>query len=63
MTRYFCQLLNVSRSGFYNYLSSADKRQERALADEQAGALIKKAFNRKGYKKGSRSIKMTLENV
>ncbi|WNR43686.1 IS3 family transposase [Paenibacillus roseipurpureus] len=63
MTRYFCQLLNVSRSGFYNYLNSADKRQKRALADEQAGALIKKAFNRKGYKKGSRSIKMTLENV
>jgi putative transposase len=53
MTRYLCQLLDVSRSGYYNYLNSADKRQERALADEQAGALIKKAFNRRGYKKGS----------
>lgn len=62
MTRYLCQLLDVSRSGYYNYLNSADKRQERALADEQAGALIKKAFNRRGFKKGSRSIKMTLEN-
>ncbi|EFM11085.1 Integrase catalytic region [Paenibacillus curdlanolyticus YK9] len=62
MTRYLCQLLNVSRSGYYNYLNSADKREERASADERAGELIKKAFNRRGYKKGSRSIKMTLEN-
>lgn len=62
MTRYLCQLLGVSRSGYYSYLNSADKRQDRKLADEKAGALIKKAFNRRGYKKGSRSIKMTLEN-
>jgi len=34
MTRYLCQLLDLSRSGYYNYLSSADKRQERMLADE-----------------------------
>lgn len=62
MTRYLCQLLDVSRSSFYNYLHSADKHQKRTLADEQAGALIKKAFHRKGYKKGSRSIKMTLQS-
>jgi len=62
MTRYFCQLLGVSRSGYYNYLQSSDKRLARIKADEQAGALIKKAFHRRGFKKGSRSIKMTLEN-
>lgn len=62
MIRHLCQLLNVSRSGYYNYLNSVDKRQRRVLEDEKAGALIKKAFNRRGYKKGSRSIKMTLEN-
>lgn len=62
MTRYLCHLLDVSRSGYYNYLHSAEKRQERARADEQAGALIKKAFHHRGYKKGSRSIKMTLKN-
>lgn len=62
MTRYFCHLLGVSRSGYYNYLKSSDKRLARIKADEQAGALIKKAFNRRGFKKGSRSIKMTLEN-
>ena len=62
MARYFCQMLGVSRSGYYNYLHTADKRLARAQADEKAGALIKKAFNRRGFKKGSRSIKMTLEN-
>jgi putative transposase len=34
----------------------------RIKADEQAGVLIKKAFHRRGFKKGSRSIKMMLEN-
>ncbi|WP_255314504.1 HTH domain-containing protein [Bacillus sp. FJAT-26390] len=62
MTSYLCQLLDVSRSGYYNYLQSADKRLDRALTDEQAGALIKKAFHRRGYKKVSRSIKMSSEN-
>lgn len=61
MTRYFCELLGVSRSGYYNYLHSADKRLARTLADEKAGALIKKVFHKRGFKKGSRSIKMTLE--
>lgn len=62
MTGYLCKLLDVSRSGYYNYLVSADKRQERALKDEHAGALVQKAFHRRGFKKGSRSVKMTLEH-
>lgn len=62
MTRYLCDLLHVSRSGYYNYLQASDTRKERSLSDAKAGELIKKAFNRKGFKKGSRSIKMTLEN-
>jgi putative transposase len=62
MTRYLCELLNVSRSGYYSYLKAADNRLERARLDARAGELIKKAFHRKGFKKGSRSIKMTLEN-
>ena len=61
-TRYLCDLLHVSRSGYYNYLQAVDTRKERSLSDAKAGGLIKKAFNRKGFKKGSRSIKMTLEN-
>lgn len=62
MTGYLCELLDVSRSGFYNYLLSAAKREERARKDEQSSALIKKAFHRRGFKKGSRSIKMILKH-
>jgi putative transposase len=62
MTRYLCELLQVSRSGYYSYIQAVDSRLKRAQSDDSAGMLIKKAFHRKGYKKGSRSIKMTLEN-
>ncbi|TXK65561.1 IS3 family transposase, partial [Paenibacillus sp. N3.4] len=61
-TRYLCDLLHVSRSGYYNYLQAVDTRTERSLSDVKAGELIKKAFQRKGFKKGSRSIKMTPQN-
>ncbi|MEN1986297.1 IS3 family transposase [Paenibacillus hubeiensis] len=62
MTRYLCELLNVSRSGYYSYLKAADSRLERARRDAEDGALVKKAFSRRGFKKGARSIKMVLEN-
>ncbi|WP_219582159.1 IS3 family transposase [Streptomyces griseus] len=62
MTRYLCELLNVSRSGYYSYLKAADVRKERARLDAKVGERIKKAFHRRGFKKGSRSIKMILEN-
>lgn len=62
MTRYLCSLLNVSRSGYYSYVHAADPRLERARLDNEAGQFIKKAFKRRGYKKGSRSIKMVLEH-
>ncbi|WP_246310043.1 IS3 family transposase [Paenibacillus alginolyticus] len=61
-TRYLCNLLHVSRSGYYNYIQAVEARKEWSLSDAKAGELIKKAFHRKGFKKGSRSIKMTLEN-
>lgn len=61
MVTYFCALLNVSRSGYYNYLKTSDVRAAREQKDLEARDLILKAFNRRGYKKGSRSIKMTLE--
>ena len=62
MVTYFCALLNVSRSGYYNYLKTSDVRAAREQKDLEARDLILKAFNRRGYKKGSRSIKMTLEH-
>lgn len=62
LTGYFCNLLDVSRSGYYNYINSEDIRKHRDSNDLFAKNLILKAFNRRGYKKGSRSIKMILEN-
>ncbi|GGA51005.1 IS3 family transposase [Paenibacillus physcomitrellae] len=62
MTRYFCELLGVSRSGYYHYLQTADVRIKRAQKDEESVKWVKKAFDRRGFKKGARSIKMTLEN-
>ncbi|WP_035445780.1 IS3 family transposase [Bacillus sp. UNC41MFS5] len=62
MTKYFCELLEVSRSGYYSYLKAADRRRERELEDLKMKEIILKAFNRRGYKKGSRSIKMILKH-
>lgn len=61
-TKYFCELLGVSRSGYYSFLKAADSRLEREQTDLEAKEIIMKAFNRRGYKKGSRSIKMILNN-
>lgn len=62
MTRYFCNLLEVSRSGYYSYLKASSVREVKEKLDLEAKELILKGFNRRGYKKGSRSIKMILEN-
>jgi len=62
MTRFFCELLGVSRSGYYSFQKAAGVRLEREQKDLEAKEIILKAFNRRGYKKGSRSIKMILEN-
>lgn len=62
MTKYFCDLLDVSRSGYYSYLKTSTSRKAREQLDLEAKEVILKAFNRRGYKKGSRSIKMILEN-
>lgn len=62
MTGYLCSLVHVSRSGYYSYIKAEDSRMKRAFSDEKAVELIKKAFHRRGYKKGSRSIKMILEH-
>lgn len=62
MTKYFCELTGVSRSGYYSFINAEKSRLEREKADLEAKDIILKAFTRRGYKKGSRSIKMILEN-
>lgn len=58
---YFCEVLNVSRSGYYNYLNTLDKQKDAELEDLEARDNILIAFNYRGYNKGSRSIKMLLQ--
>lgn len=62
MTSYFCELLEVSRSGYYNYIGSEISRIAREKLDLETRKVILAAFVRRGFKKGSRSIKMILEN-
>lgn len=57
-----CSILGVARSGYYNYLKNISYHKEREQADLQARESILMAINFKGYEKGSRSIKMLLEN-
>lgn len=59
---YLCKVAGVSRSGYYKYISTKDNRNQKELRDLQAKEMIIKAINFRGYKKGSRSIKMTLQN-
>ena len=60
--RYLCTVAGVSRSGYYNYQMSKDKRNAREQNDLKLKEMVLKAFEHRGYKKGSRSIKMVLED-
>ena len=63
MVSHLCQIVKVSRSGYYNYFSSKsqDYRSVRDKEDELIRDNIMKAYNFKRRKKGARQIKMTLE--
>ena len=55
-----CNIAGVSRSGYYRWLNSADKRKERDEQDRRDFKLILEAYYHRGYKKGARSIYMRL---
>ena len=55
-----CRVAGVSRSGYYSWIEAAPKRQIREESDETDFALIKQAYEFRGYKKGARSIYMRL---
>jgi transposase InsO family protein len=58
-----CKELNVSRSGFYNYLNQKNNRLIKENHDKEEFDLIKQAYNYKNRHKGARQIKMTLFNT
>ncbi|RDY24328.1 IS3 family transposase, partial [Romboutsia maritimum] len=62
MTRHLCKIANVSTSGYYNFLRNFKARDMMENEDLKSKEIILKAFNYRGYKKGSRTIKMILKN-
>ncbi|MFD3262332.1 IS3 family transposase, partial [Paenibacillus lentus] len=63
MTRYLCQLAEVSRSGFYRWLSAEECRQRQDQADEHELQRIKFHFDALDGKAGALVIKMRLEKI
>ncbi|MDZ4965058.1 IS3 family transposase, partial [Clostridium perfringens] len=61
---YLCELVGVSRSGYYNYFSEKSilKRNRKESKEIKLYENILTAFNFKKRKKGARQIKMTLNN-
>ena len=55
-----CRIAGVSRSGYYAWLEAAPLRQCREESDRTDFALVKQAYEFRGYKKGARSIYMRL---
>lgn len=63
MVRYFCELADVSRSGYYAWLHAKKMRIYQDESDELDYEIIKEIFDKKRGKVGIRSIKMILENT
>ena len=52
-----CNVAEVSRSGYYNYLKSKNNRRKREKQDEIIKNNVLKAFNYRGYKKDQGLLK------
>lgn len=55
-----CEIAGVSRSGYYNWVHSADKRTAKELQDRADFELILEAYSFRGYDKGAQGIYMRL---
>ena len=55
-----CEIAGVSRSGYYNWVHSADRRVEKELQDRADFELILEAYSFRGYDKGAKGIYMRL---
>ena len=55
-----CKLANVSRSGYYRWVSAAPIREAREAEDRADFELILWAYKKRGYSKGARGIQMAL---
>lgn len=55
-----CEIAGVSRSGYYRWVGAEAVREEREERDRADFELVLKAYNHRGYKKGARSIYMSM---
>lgn len=64
MVSYLCDVMGVSRSGYYNYFMEVTrkKRAAKEANDAEVKELILKAYHFRRRHKGARQIKMTLQN-
>ncbi len=58
-----CEVLEVSRSGYYNYLKGFGSRNAREEKDQTWRIQFEEAYSYRGYKKGSRSMVMYFKNI
>lgn len=57
---WLCDMAGVSRSGYYNWLHNAGKREQQEQEDRADFELILEAYKFRGYDKGRRGIHMRL---
>lgn len=55
-----CEIVGVSRSGYYNWVHSAEKREEKEAKDRSDFERILEAYSFRGYDKGAQGIYMRL---
>lgn len=55
-----CEIAGVSRSGYYNWINSADTRAEKETRDRTDFEKILEAYSFRGYDKGAQGIYMRL---
>ena len=55
-----CEIAQVSRSGYYNWVNSEDMRIKKENKDKKDFEIILQAYQYRDYNKGARSIYMRL---
>ena len=59
---YMFKIANVSKSGYYQHFKQTNIKLIKLMNDEEDFERVMMAYQFKGYNKGARGIKMTLEN-
>ena len=60
---WLCEYAGVSRSGYYNWISSEEARNKKDEQDKRDFEIILDAYRFRGYDKGKRGIYMRLLNI